>query len=292
MRRFWGAFLVVTILLPVLAGVAWSADDDELPGWYFDAEIAQVLTTGNSQSSTFGLGGKLRRLWTRSKLTFTGGATQTQSSLITRTAQGTTTDFTVNEEKTTDTTAELYFVRGSYRYDVSPKFYVFTGADWLSNRFAGIDSRFLVAAGAGNTWANRERFKFDTFYSVTYTFQEDVVENPFTNRNFPGFRFGYNLEAKLSSSTDFESRLVGDWNLDNTDDIRFDWYNALPVGISETLLLKPSLQLLWLKEPALTEVPLFDDSGADTGDKVLTPLKKLDTIFTLALVVKLGPKAE
>jgi putative salt-induced outer membrane protein YdiY len=280
------------MLATILAGIAWAADGDELPGWYFDAEIAQVLTAGNSESSTFGLGGKLRRLWTRSTLTFTGGATQTQSSLTTRTARGTATDFTVNEEKVTETTAELYFVRGWYRYNISPKFYVFTGADWLSNRFAGIDSRFLLAAGAGNAWVDSENLRFDTFYSVTYTFQEDVVENPFINHNFPGFRFGYNLTSKLSSSTDLESRLIGDWNLDNTDDIRFDWYNALPVGISETLLLKPSLQLLWLNEPALTEVPLVDAGGIDTGDKVLTPLKKLDTIFTLALVVKLGPKAE
>ena len=61
MQRFWGAFLVVTILMPVLAGVAGAADGDELPGWYFDAEIAQVLTAGNSESSTFGLGGKLHQ---------------------------------------------------------------------------------------------------------------------------------------------------------------------------------------------------------------------------------------
>ena len=290
MQRFVSAILATAILTTLTAGVAWS--DDELPGWYLDAELALVATGGNSESSTLGLGGKLRRLWTKSELTFSGGATQTESSLLTRTAQGTIDDYTVTEEKFTEKTAELYFLRGWYQYHVSSKFFVYTGADWLSNKFAGIDSRFLIALGAGNNWANSETFKFKTFYSFTYTFQEDVVKNPFLKTDFPGFRLGYDLKAKLSSSTDFESVLTADFNLDNSDDIRLDWYNALPVGISETLLLKPAVQMLWRNQPSLTSVPLYDPSGVDTGDMVPTPLKELDTIFTLALIVKLGPKAE
>ena len=197
----------------------------------------------------------------------------------------------MTENKVTDKTAELYFVRGWYKYDFSKKFFAYTGADWMSNKFAGIDSRVLIALGAGNNWSNTDTFQFKTFYSFTYTFQEDVVENPFLKTDFPGFRLGYDLNAKLSSSTDLESRLTADFNLDNSDDIRLDWYNALPVGISETLLLKPAFQMLWRNQPSLTNVPLFDGGGAPIGE-VTTPLKEMDTIFTLALVVKLGPKAK
>ena len=123
-------------------------------------------------------------------------------------------------------------------------------------------------------------------------FQEDVVENPFVKADFAGFRLGYGLDWKLSNSTDFESTLLADWNLDNSDDVRLDWYNALPVSISETLQLKPGLQVFWRNDPSLTTIPLVDGGGVDTGTTVLAPLKKTDTIFTLALVVKLGPKAE
>jgi putative salt-induced outer membrane protein YdiY len=291
MQRFVSAFLATAILVSLLAGVAWAADG-ELPGWYLDAELAMVATSGNSDTSTLGLGAKLRRLWTRSEFSLTGGATQTESSLITRTATGTPTEYTVTEEKDTKKTAELYFLRGWYKYNFSPKFFVYSGVDWMSNRFAGIDSRTLLALGAGNDWKNTDTLKFKTFYSVTYTFQDDVVENPFVKTDFPGLRLGYDLKAKLSSSTDFESYLVADWNLDNSDDVRLDWYNALPVGISETLLLKPAVQMLWRNQPSLTNVDLFDGNGDQTGDLVTTPLEKLDTIFTLALVVKLGPKAE
>ena len=289
MKRFVSVFLATAILATLSAGAAWAAD--EAQGWYLDAELAVVSIGGNSESSTLGLGAKLRRLWTKSELTFTGGATSTESSLLTRTAQGTVTDFTVQEEKVTEKTAELYFLRGWYKYDFSKKFFAYTGTDWMSNKFAGIDSRVLIALGAGNNWANSETFKFKTFYSFTYTFQEDVVENPFLKTDFPGVRLGYDLNAKLSSSTDLESRLTADFNLDNSDDIRLDWYNALPVGISETLLLKPAFQMMWRNQPSLTSVPLFDGGGAPIGE-VSTPLKELDTIFTLALVVKLGPKAK
>ena len=91
MQRFVTVILATFILATLTAGVAWSAD--EVPGWYLDAELAMVATGGNSESSTLGLGAKLRRLWTKSELTFTGGATSTESSLISRTAQGTTDGF-------------------------------------------------------------------------------------------------------------------------------------------------------------------------------------------------------
>lgn len=292
MRRFFGVLLVTAIFVSIWAGASWAADDGELQGWYFDAELAMVMTGGNSESNTLGFGGKLRRLWTKSELTFTGGATQSESSLITRTAQGSTTDYTVYEDTETTKTAELYFARGWYKYNFKPKFFAFSGIDWMSNKFAGIDSRFLIALGAGNTWTDTGKFKFSTHYSMTYTFEEDVVKNPFVKSEFAGFRLGYGLEAQLSSSTKLESNLIADWNLDDTDDVRVDWYNALPVSISETLQLMPAVRVLWRNEPALTEVPLYDDVGDDTGDMVPAQLKNTDTIFTLALVVKLGPKAQ
>jgi len=292
MHRFSGAFLVTAVFVSILAGASWAADDGEPTGWYLDAELAMVATSGNSETSTLGFGGKLRRLWTKSELTFDGGATQSESSIITRTAQGTIPDYEVHEDKETTKTAELYFARGWYKYNFSPKFFAFSGVDWMSNRFAGIDSRFLMALGAGNTWTDTGKFKFSTHYSMTYTFEEDVVKNPFVKTDFPGFRLGYGLEAQLSNSTKFESNLVADWNIDDMDDVRADWYNALPVSISETLQLMPAVRVLWRNEPALTEIPLVDGGGVPTGDMVPAQLKNTDIIFTLALVVKLGPKAQ
>jgi hypothetical protein len=122
---------------------------------------------------------------------------------------------------------------------------------------------------------------------VTYTFQTDVVENPLIKQSFPGVRASYELTRALTASTDFESELFADWNLDETDDVRVDWRNALPVSINSRFSLQPSLRLLWRNQPALTSVDLFDGGGTPTGEKVLVSLKELDTFFTLALVVTL-----
>ncbi|UCC75060.1 MAG: DUF481 domain-containing protein [Gemmatimonadota bacterium] len=275
-------------LLAGRTATAYAQDDgDKELGWFLTGEITGVWTAGNSESNTVGLAGTLRHLRERSELQFEAGAVRTESGIITRIAVGTTDDFIVEQETTRKKTAENYYLRGRYDHQLSDRFFAFTGADWLRNTFAGIDSRLLFAAGAGNLWVDDERLRFKTDYSATYTFQEDVVDNPFIKTNFPGLRLSYGLWWKLTDSTDFESKLVGDWNLDNTDDIRFDFTNALPIAISSKLAFKPSLQLLWRNEPSLTEVDLEAADGTPTGETVLTPLEKLDSFFTLALVVKL-----
>jgi hypothetical protein len=267
-------------------GSAEAQDEREI-GFFFTAELTGVWTSGNSESNTLGMAATLRRLWENSEVKLDGGAVRTESGIITRTAVGTLDDFVVRKETSRKKTAENYYLRGRYDYKLSERFFAFAGADWLRNTFAGIDSRLLFAAGAGNIWLDDERFRFKTDYSATYTFQEDVIENPFVKTSFPGLRLSYNFWWNLTSSTDFESTLIGDWNLDNTDDVRLDFTNALPIAISEKLALKPSLQLLWRNEPSLTALGLEDQSGVPTGDTVLVPLEKLDTFFTLALVVKL-----
>jgi putative salt-induced outer membrane protein YdiY len=200
---------------------------------------------------------------------------------------GTANSFEVKEETKTEKTAEIIFARGRYDHNFSEHFYAFGGLDWLRNRFAGIESRFLIAAGVGNTWLKEEDIRFKTDYSFTYSFQNDVVENPFAKTKFPGVRFSYDFWYKLTASTEFESIFIADWNLDNTKDVRMDFTNSLPITISEMFTLKPSLQLLWRNEPALTEIDLFAPGGTTSTSKVTTPLKNLDTMFALTLVVKI-----
>lgn len=278
--------LFIMLLVSTINIFSQDAEEKKL-GWFFEGKLAGLWAGGNSESFTIGLGATLKHIWTNSELRFDVGGLQTESSTTTRTAVGTEEDFQVNEDKVTEKTAEIIFARGRYDYNFTENFYAFGGLDWLRNRFAGIDSRTLLAAGVGNKWVENENIRFKTDYSFTYSFQEDVVENPFAKTKFPGLRLAYDFWYNLTASTQFESIFIADLNLDNTDDIRFDFYNALPIKISEVFTLKPSLQLLWRNEPSLTEIDLFANDGTPTGSKVLTPLKNLDTLFSLALVVNL-----
>ena len=270
----------------VSVGERASAQEEEKLGWFFTAELTYVLTAGNSQASTMGGDFTLRHVWERDELKFEGGAIRSQTTFTTRTAVGTEESFQVNEVKNTETTAEAFYLRGRYDRKLSERFFLFGGADWLRNTFSGIDSRMLFALGAGNSWADNDRTRFRTDYSFTYTFQGDVVENPFVKTKFPGARLAYDFWWQLTESTEFTSVLISDWNLRDTDDIRLDFTNALPISISSNLAFKPSVQLLWRNTPSLTTVPLFDTPGGNETGTVAVPLGKLDTFFRMALVVK------
>ena len=285
---FTKKFFLVPLTFLLISINVYSQDKDEKKfGWFFEGRLAGLWAGGNSESATFGLGATIKHIWESSELRFDLGGTRTESGITTRTAEGTTSSFEVKEETKTEKTAEIIFARGRYDHNISEHFYAFGGLDWLRNRFAGIESRFLIAAGVGNTWLKEEDIRFKTDYSFTYSFQNDVVENPFAKTKFPGLRFSYDFWYKLTASTEFESIFIADWNLDNTKDVRIDFTNSLPITISEMFTLKPSLQLLWRNEPALTEIDLYAPGGTTSTSKVLTPLKNLDTMFALTLVVKI-----
>jgi len=158
--------------------------------------------------------------------------------------------------------------------------FVYGGAGWDRNTFAGIDNRYGFVTGVGRAWSETETFKLRTDVGVTYTIQDDVVEDPTRNDSFAGLRAGYGLTRKLSATTDFASDLIVDENLDDTDDLRADFTNSIAVAMSGSLALKASLQLLYDKQPALEEIPL--GLGNTT---VFTPLGTTDRVFTLAVVL-------
>jgi putative salt-induced outer membrane protein YdiY len=280
-----GALAVAMATLPD-PGLAQGGEESEL-GWSLKSELSAVFTGGNQTSTTFGFGGTLTRRAERSKLEIEAASIFQESGLKTRQAVGTPGSFVLSEETERTTTAESYGVGASYDYDVSERFFVTGGAEWLRNTFAGVDSRYVLIGGAGNLWADREAFRLSTDYALTYTVEDPVVDDPEASDSFLGLRAGYELFRSLTATTDFESELVADWNLDNTGDVKLEWRNATPVSISDRLALKPSLRLLWRNEPALASVPLVDTGGTPTGESVQVPLEKLDTFFTLALVVTL-----
>jgi hypothetical protein len=114
-----------------------------------------------------------------------------------------------------------------------------------------------------------------------------VVENPFVKSGFPGVRAGWEYWRRATATTEFESVLIADLNLDESEDVRADLTNSLNVAISSVLALKPSLQLLWRNLPAFVDVDVETPGGTPTGEVVAIQLRKLDSFFKLALVVKL-----
>jgi putative salt-induced outer membrane protein YdiY len=271
-------------LLALFAALFWSgpvpAQEKEV-GWSGNSELTFVLTAGNSSSSTLGLKTGLDRVWENAAVRFSAGGIRTEATTVSRAATGTASSFSVAEVEDTEKTAENYFVRGRYDRNVSDATFLFGGVGWERNTFAGFDNRYALVSGVGQTWFEEESRKFRTDVGLTYTVQDDVVKNPDVEDSFLGLRASWDYLRSVTETTDYGSTLIVDENLDETSDLRADLTNWIAVQMAEGLALKTSLQLLFDNEPALVSVPL-----QGTEESVLTELDRVDSVFTVALVVK------
>lgn len=275
-RNVNGLILLSGSLLVLWGPRAAGAQESET-GWRDVAELTFVLTSGNATSSTFGFKNTADYLWPSAAFQLSAGGVRTRSGTVTRTATGTPENFSVSETTDTRTTAENYFLRSRLDRNFSETLFVFGGLGWDRNTFAGVDNRYGFVTGAGRTWFTEDTRRLKTDLGLTYTIQDDVVENPDVDDSFMGLRGSYDYFRKLTDNTDFTSVLVADQNLSETSDLRADWTNAVAVAMSDRLALKTGFQLLYDKTPALVAVPLGDG-------EVLTPLGKVDGIFTVAIV--------
>lgn len=286
MTRTGRAVLVAAALAVIRPPTPAAAQEAAETGWSFKGEFSAVVSEGNSSALTLGLGGTLRRVWENARWQIEATGVRTESGVTTRTAVGTASDYEISADTERKTTAENYRVKTRYDRDLSETAFLSLSSDWLRNTFAGIRSRLVMGLGAGRSWWDDEESRLETGLAGTFTIQEDVVPSKRKN-DYPGVRGSYEYWRQVTGSSEFESSLAADLNLDNTRDLRLDWTNSLSVAINSALALKPSLQLQWRNEPSLTEVPLMTPGGEDTGETVQVPLEKLDTLFRLALVVTL-----
>jgi putative salt-induced outer membrane protein YdiY len=285
-RGFGNSVFVAGLVLLTLAlcPTVMAADEEEKKlGWSDSAELAYVLTAGNSETSTLGFKNTLKREWERALFSSRIAAVRAQTTTVTDIfAEGTEDNFVVIEEKNTETTAENYFIDARYDRKVSDRFFWYGLGSWFRNTFAGIQNRYVGAAGVGNIWYDREDLKFSTDYGATITKQEDVNPVDGVDDTFPGLRLHWDYLNKWGKVTTYENELNLDFNLDETSDWRGAMVNSLAVAMSERLALKIGLTWLYQNEPATQEVRLIGPSEVQTVD---VPYDKLDTIFTTSLVV-------
>lgn len=279
MRKTTTATLAAFALLLSLPALC-AETEEEAKKWSDTAEFSFVATDGNSESMSLGFKNTAIREWENASLTIGAGGIRVETTTFTRTA----VNGVVTEDKDSETTAEAYYFKGRYDRQIHDRLFWYTGAGWDRNEFAGIKNRYIVEGGVGNTWRDTEELKFKTSYGLTFTDQEDVVENPAVDETFIGARFSWDYMNQLGANTTFTNVLVLDENLDETSDWRADMLNGLAVAMNDHLALKVGLRLLYDNEPSLELVPNEDGAGAPLAP-VEYELDELDTILTISLVV-------
>jgi putative salt-induced outer membrane protein YdiY len=273
------AVIILLLSLPALCA------EDENKNWSDTAEVSLVATNGNSESSSLGFRNVLTREWSKAALTVLASGIRVESQEGARTAMELPGGGFKVIDPETKVTSENYTLKSRYRRDVSDRFFWYGGAGWDRNEPSGIENRYVVEGGVGNTWRDTEQMRFKTSYGATFTKQDDVDEDPSVDDTFFGARFVWDYMNKLTQTTTYTNLLIVDENLDETSDWRADMLNGLAVAINSHLALKAGLQLLYDNEPALEELKLFDLGGVDTGTTVTSQLDELDTILTVSLVV-------
>lgn len=276
-----GALLAICgVVLPVSAAAQTV--------WDNATEFAFVTTSGNASSTTLGLKSTLNGDSEVSSFKVELGGIRASSNFRMRTAVGTPGSFVVNETTRTDQSAANYYLRSRFDKDLGENnFFVFAGAGWARNTFAGFNNRFSFVAGFGDAWVNDETTLFKTDIGGTYTIQKDIEPTPGRSDGFGGLRATIEFTRALSETTDFLANLVADENLQNTEDLRVDLVTSLAFALTDGLAFKTSYQILFDNDPALVGVPLFDGGGTPAGVNVLVPSQDIDTFLTLSLVIKL-----
>lgn len=255
------------------------------PGWKNSAEVSFLVTGGNARATTFGLKADSRRTWSHGELHLTGGAVRTQSTSISRAAVGTPTDFLVRETTDSRVTAESYYLHLQLDRDLDGGTFLFTRLAWDRNTFAGFRARYVVAAGAGRRWVDGNQTGFRTDLGLTYTVQHDIVDDPKKPDSFFGLRLSTELRQQITGNSTLKTQIAVDGNGREAADYRADSNNSLTVALSQPLALKTSVEFMYDNQPALRQVPLQLPSGEPAGQNVVVPLQRLDTVFTLALVI-------
>ncbi len=283
-------FVVMTLVAALVAGpVAYAQEtkEEEL-GWKILADLSWVVTSGNSDTSTIGFKSKSVRKWMRSSWEINAGGIKVKNTKIDPIAIGTVGSFVIDERETTETTAENYYLNSRYDRFKGDNFFTYGGLGWDRNEPAGVENRYTGSVGIGNRWINKERVKFRTDYAVTYTDQQDVVDDPTVDGTFAGLRITITYLHKLGENGVYLLDTIIDENLDETEDLRVDMTNSFAVSINSHLALKTSLQFKYDNLPALEQVNLYTPPNAPPAapdGTVLREVDELDTFFTTALVI-------
>ena len=150
--------------------------------------------------------------------------------------------------------------------------------------------------GIGSLWLkpdNSSRFQLGV--AGTYTSQEEVIDDPEKENQFAGIRATADGKARFGDRKEhaYTSTLVVDENLQQTEDLRANWQNALSMSLNRKLALKVSLQFAYDNLPQLVEFPRFtrlpNGSLVETQIQIPGEADKLDTTLSVSLVINFAP---
>ena len=228
-------FIASLILLPF--SYAEDEKDKEQKPYSSSTSFSLLLTSGNTQESTFGFD-------TEQNLNFEKNEVQFKGSIIYSQSKG--------EKK-----SELFYGHLKHRYNLNAKIYLLGFSRIERNVLAGYNYRLALSAGAGYIWKESEKWGLlseaalglssENNIKKTSALNDEEAINALDKENvtmsFVSFLISSKLNVIISSNSEFSIQETIFLNLDKTKDYRLSSAASLSANISNHLALKLSYQL-------------------------------------------------
>lgn len=234
--------VAVLAALPVLAQEEGGEEAAPEPLWESAFGLSYVATTGNTETSSFGLDFKSSRRPTPWGLDLV--ATFTRA------------------EENENLTAEQYLVGGRALRRLNDRWSAFAGLSWARDTFAGYDSRWIAEAGVEYLALESARHKLSFDLGLTWTKEDRILTREVTPPVVPqefeeytesfdwlGAVAGLAYEWTISDSASLTERLLYYPNFDDSSDWRLASDTALRASLTELLALQLSYQIRYRNRP-------------------------------------------
>jgi len=271
--------VVTQVLLPVAPKRPWNNV----------TTLSYVATAGNAEGQTIGFGNEFLYKWAQSTFSLKAGAIRVNSTIVSRSAVGTSLqDYVLKETRTETTTAETYFLNGRYDHRLKDKdrWYWYGGAGWERNRPAGLDNKYSATLGFGRIWADSDRTKFRTDAGFGFTHEQPLVPPVKFQSNYGTFNLTSQLKQKIGASSLYAMDLALTDSLADSQDYLGILRQGFTVSINKTLALKVGYDIAYKNHPNLIPVEVFTDAVPPVSlGNISVRAKKTDTAFTTSLVI-------
>lgn len=257
--------------------------------WSNVTTLSGVVTSGNAQGQTVGFGNDYLYKWERSTFSLKATAIRVNTTVVTRSATGTSLeDYVLAESRTSTTTAEAYGLNGRFdhRLKGNDHWYWYGGAGWEKNRPAGLDNKYSATTGVGRIWADLDRTKFRTDLGVGYTHEQPLVEPDGFKANYGTVNFTSQLKQKVGANSLYTMDLAFTDSLSDSRDYQGVLRQGFSVAINKSLALKIGYDVTYKNKPNLIPVEVFTTALPPLSlGSVSISAKKTDTTFTTSLVI-------
>ncbi len=257
--------------------------------WNNVTTLSYVATTGNAEGQTVGFGNEFLYKWGQSAFSLKARAIRVNTTVVTRSATGSSLeDYVLGEQRASTTTAEAYGLNGRFDHRLKDKdrWYWYGGAGWEKNRPAGLDNKYSATTGFGRIWADLDRIKFRTDMGFGYTHEQPLVAPANFQANYGTVNLTSQFKQKLGASSLYTMDLAFTDNLSDSRDYQAVLRQGFSVAINKSLALKVGYDVVYKNKPNLIPVEVFTNALPSVSlGSISVSAKKTDTVFTTSLVI-------